>query len=156
MLRSVSSAMLCARKFMVGSMTVCRSNCWSCADANNARRFMGKSKSCPNMHTAQIVAPVARPWAVVPAQVRLRGVDDAYLLMVKLAWAVQRMSRGTSLAKLESRYSPRMADPPPALAAPPGLEFETAPILLAGHGSQKARELDFRPEARGHGVMGKK
>ena len=127
----------------------------SCADVNNARKFMGKSKSCPNMHTTQIVAPVARPWAVVPAHVRAREMGDAYLLMVKWAW-VQRLTAGPSLAKSESRYSPRMADPPPALAAPPGLEFETPPILLAGTGSQKAREPDFRAAASGHGVIGKK
>jgi hypothetical protein len=103
------------------------------------------------MHTAQIVRPAAVPWAVVSAHVSPRVVDDAYLLTVKLAWAVKRLTGGPSLAKLESRYSPRMADPPPALEPPPVVEFEAGSFFSvasekAPH-AKKARELEVHLKA---------
>lgn len=93
-----------------------------------AKQFMFKSKSSPAlMHTAALVAPAALPFAVVSAHVRPWAVDDAYLVRMKLVWALQEF---TSRAKPQSSYSPRMQDPPPALEAPPAVEYETPPIFV--------------------------
>ena len=89
-----------------------------------AKHFMLKSKSCPAlMHTAALVAPAAKPFVVVAVHVRPWMVDDAYLSSVR----VTQSARGqcASRAKLQSSYSPRMRDPPPALEAPPAVEYET-------------------------------
>lgn len=96
----------------------------------SARQFMLKSNSCPAlMHTAALVAPVAKPFVVVAVHVRPR-VDDAYLVSAKLGWALRALQGFTSRAKLESRYSPRMQEPPVALDAPPAVEYETHPLFL--------------------------
>lgn len=114
LLKIHQAKMLCAPKWMLGAR--------SCPDVKAARKFMLGARSAPSMLASRIVAPVARAWAVVAARVR-RATDDMHLVRVKLAWAVR--GRGPSLAKLESTYSPRMADPPPALEPPPVVEFET-------------------------------
>ena len=116
MQRSVSSGMLCIK------------------------RTMPSVRSCPaRMHTTPLLAPVAKPWSVVAAHVRCR-VDDTYLVSVRLARAVEglRSARPTTL-KMQSRYSPRMSDPPPALADLPSLEYETPPFFSL----KKVRELEI-------------
>jgi hypothetical protein len=149
MLRSVSSGMVRARKFMSGAK--------SCPDLESTRKVMHKSLSCPSLHTAQIVQPVAVLWAVVPAHVRPARVDDAFLLLAKFAWAAKRLTAGPTLAKAESSYSPRMADGPPGLGVLPGLEFETPPLFLEGSSWQKARGVGVHAEPwRGAGSIGKK
>jgi hypothetical protein len=89
---------------------------------------MVKANSCPAlMHTTALVAPAAKPFVVVAVHVRPR-VDDAYLVRAKMAWALRALV-GFRRPKLESRYSPRMQEPPPALEAPPAVEYETHPFL---------------------------
>ncbi len=99
MLKMHDAKMLCARKLMLTGR--------SCPDVKAARKVMLGARSSPSMLVSQIVAPVARAWAAADAHVR-RAVDDMQLVTAKLAWAVRR--RGPSLAKLESTYSPRMAE----------------------------------------------
>ena len=97
---------------------------------------MVKARSCPaRMHTFALVAPAAKPFAVVVTHVRpwVAPVDDAFLVSARMTHALgNRVSR----AKPESSYSPRMRDPPPALEAPPPAEYETPPFfVLAVKGS---------------------
>ena len=94
-----------------------------------AKHFMLKSKSCPAlMHTAALVAPAAKAFVVVAAHVRPWKVDDAYLSRVRVTQAAR--GERASRAKAQSSYSPRMRDPPPALEAPPAVEYETPSFLL--------------------------
>ena len=74
---------------------------------------MVKVSSCPAlMHTYALVAPAAKPFAVVATHVRPTGrVDDAFLVNVRFTYALR--GAHVSRAKPESRYSPRMQDPPP-------------------------------------------
>lgn len=94
-----------------------------------AKHFMLKAKSCPAlMQTAALVAPAAKPFVVVAAHVRPWKVDDAYLSSVRVTQAAR--GQIASRAKMQSSYSPRTRDPPPALEAPPAVEYETPPFLL--------------------------
>ena len=103
-------------------------------------QLMSKSKSWSSlMHTAALVAPAAKPFVVVAVHVRPR-VDDAYLVRAKMAWALRALVGGFSRAKLESRYSPRMQEPPPALEAPPAVEYETHPFLEQVESSHSPRK----------------
>ncbi len=102
-----------------------------------ARQFLFKAKSCPALlQTPALVAPAAKPFVVVAVHVRPR-VDDAYLVRAKMAWALGGL---TSRAKLESRYSPRMQEPHPALEAPPSVEYETHPLLEQVESSHSPRK----------------
>ena len=98
---------------------------------------MVKARSCPAlMHTSPLVAPAAKPFAVVAAHVWpwVANVDDSYLVSARMTHAAQ--GQRVSKAKPESSYSPRMRDPPPALDAPPPVEYETPPFFaLADKGS---------------------
>jgi hypothetical protein len=104
------------------------------------KRTMPRVRSCPaRMHTTPLLAPVAQPWAVVAAHARSRVVDDAYLVSVRLARAVEghRSARPTTL-KLQSMYPPLMSEPPPALEDLPCMEYKTPAFFFL---EKKVHEL---------------
>lgn len=73
------------------------------------------------MHTAPLIAPVAKPWAVVAVHVRSELVGDAYLASVRFARAVARHPFAKcSTVKLQSAWSYEMQEPiPPPQDLPP-------------------------------------
>ena len=86
------------------------------------KRQMWRTGSCPAlMHTAPLIAPVAKPWAVVAVHVRSELAGDAYLASVRFARAVagQRLVKCSTL-KLQSPWSYEMQEPiPPPQDLPP-------------------------------------
>ena len=86
---------------------------------------MPRRGSCPAlMHTMPLIAPVAKPWAVVVVHVRPELVGDAYLASVRLARAVGHTLAKRSTVKLQSACSYEMQDPIPPLQDLPPLEYE--------------------------------
>jgi hypothetical protein len=85
------------------------------------------------MHTAPLLAPVAKPWAVV-AHVVLVG--DAHLASVRLARAVQgqtlalQMLARRSTVKLQSSYLYEMKECIPPVADLPSVEVQDTHIFF--------------------------
>jgi hypothetical protein len=98
------------------------------------KRIMSKWGSSPAlMHTAPLLAPVAKPWAVV-AHVVLVG--DAHLASVRLARAVQgqtlalQMLARRSTVKLQSSYLYEMKECIPPVADLPSVEVQDTHIFF--------------------------
>ena len=103
----------------------------SCA-VLHVKSKMPRRGSCPAlMHTMPLVAPVAKPWAVVALHVRSELTGDGHLASVRLARAVAGHTLvARTTVKLQSVYSYEMQDPIPPLQDLPPVEGDPPLIFF--------------------------